>query len=288
MSNTIPPFAPALPSEVELARLLLSQGERQRTGHMYKDCPALDVVAPGRAKACKPCLDRWQANGALARAHQKAYDAAWYAEQARQDLGTPTSIGLVETDDGFSIPKIDAHEAWVPATHREAITNTPKPNRYGGRCVNCNAWVEAGAGALAKDRNGKWAAQHLGACPEIKPAPERKPEAELPAVAEGYYALETKDEARQPVAFYRIEHGAKGGRWEGFVFLSRLIGGQGYVPVKGPQKASLLARIAEDPEGASRLYGRTSGRCGRCNTELSDASSIAEGIGPVCATKAWF
>jgi hypothetical protein len=47
-----------------------------------------------------------------------------------------------------------------------------------------------------------------------------------------------------------------------------------------------LAEIAADPAGMARLYGKRTGICCCCGKELTDADSIAAGIGPVCA-KRW-
>lgn len=48
-----------------------------------------------------------------------------------------------------------------------------------------------------------------------------------------------------------------------------------------------LEAIAEDPEGACRTSGQRFGRCSCCGRELTNAESIALGIGPICREK-WF
>lgn len=50
--------------------------------------------------------------------------------------------------------------------------------------------------------------------------------------------------------------------------------------------AKLLA-IAADPKGEAVRYGQKTGNCACCGRPLSDAASVALGIGPICASK-WF
>lgn len=100
--------------------------------------------------------------------------------------------------------------------------------------------------------------------------------ADAPQVEPGYYATGEPDATR----FYKVDHGT--GRWDGYTFVSQVIGGQPDAPVKGNRAATVLAAIAEDPLEASTRYGREIGRCGVCNRTLTDPESRAAGIGPVC------
>lgn len=52
-----------------------------------------------------------------------------------------------------------------------------------------------------------------------------------------------------------------------------------------PEDAATLLRIAENPAEVAKAYGIRTGICSCCGRELTDPSSIAAGIGPVCATK---
>ncbi len=47
----------------------------------------------------------------------------------------------------------------------------------------------------------------------------------------------------------------------------------------------ILAGILVDPRAATVLYGRELGVCGVCSRTLTDESSRAAGIGPVCASR---
>ena len=51
--------------------------------------------------------------------------------------------------------------------------------------------------------------------------------------------------------------------------------------------AQVLEAIA-DPKGAAIKHGRLTGNCACCGLPLSNAESIARGIGPICATKFGF
>jgi len=52
-----------------------------------------------------------------------------------------------------------------------------------------------------------------------------------------------------------------------------------------PDTLKLLCEIAADPMEAAIKYGRSTGTCCICARELTDAASVAAGIGPVCANK---
>jgi hypothetical protein len=47
-----------------------------------------------------------------------------------------------------------------------------------------------------------------------------------------------------------------------------------------------LRLIEADPEMAAVLHGKASGRCAVCSRDLTDETSIARGVGPVCIQKA--
>lgn len=276
--TTYPPLADGGPTLTNQ----LGQAEKKRSGHIYDDCALYGLPAPkGKAKPCDECVARYRITATEARAHQQAFDAQWRAAQAdpgTRTVGRGTGYEYQVTRDE---PVVDRYEAVVdvpPARQRS--------NKFAGRCSTCGYQVAANAGLLS-GRPGAWVTTHRpGECPEAQPKAPEAPvvTANVPA---GLYALDTEEGAKNAVAFYRVDHGKEGTRWEGFVFLSRLVGGNPDIAIKGGAKASILARLAEDPEGASRRFGRESGRCGRCNTLLTDDASRAEGIGPVCATKGW-
>lgn len=85
-------------------------------------------------------------------------------------------------------------------------------------------------------------------------------------------------------SFFKVDHGK--GRWEGRVFVTRLVGNPGdyrEVRVDYATRSWALATIAADPKKASADFGKQSGHCGVCASALSDPESLARGIGPVCA-----
>lgn len=103
---------------------------------------------------------------------------------------------------------------------------------------------------------------------------------ELPEVPAGRYALRTDG----VVKFYVLDRPTEG-RWAGYVFLKAQASDDKY-PIRNPQaKQEILARIAEDVEGAQRLYGQELGRCYACGRTLTDETSRSLGIGPDCRNK---
>jgi hypothetical protein len=57
----------------------------------------------------------------------------------------------------------------------------------------------------------------------------------------------------------------------------------GTTTIRDEAVLSFLRDFASDPERKAAEYGKMSGHCCFCNTELTDGRSVAVGFGPVCA-----
>lgn len=93
------------------------------------------------------------------------------------------------------------------------------------------------------------------------------------------------------VSFVRIDR-VERGKWDGWVFVKAVIGpneerlgaarpGQNY----SGQWESIIRDIVADVDAAVALYGKTIGRCGVCNRQLTNEESREYGIGPECRAK---
>jgi hypothetical protein len=103
---------------------------------------------------------------------------------------------------------------------------------------------------------------------------------QLPEVPEGHYALDRDG----VVKFYKIDRPNKG-KWAGFTFVN-VQASDDYFPVRGEAAKAVLAEIvAVGPKVAAIRYGHEIGRCSLCNRTLTDETSRAAGLGPVCAEK---
>lgn len=51
-----------------------------------------------------------------------------------------------------------------------------------------------------------------------------------------------------------------------------------------PEAQEKIVAACDDPEGAAIRYGRLYGCCSACGRKLTDPVSVANGIGPICAT----
>jgi len=105
-------------------------------------------------------------------------------------------------------------------------------------------------------------------------------------VLRGHYALDTSDldNFTNDVTFFKVWVGSRGG-WKVMMEVS-----DDEVELTAwPTKREVIARIARDPEGASRLWGHEHSRCGVCSRRLTNDESRALGIGPVCRQRvaAW-
>lgn len=97
--------------------------------------------------------------------------------------------------------------------------------------------------------------------------------------AEGLELTRAPDTGRNPGAIYvnRIEDGE---------YVGKVINGK-FEPVRSTVEEDKLAilRIAENPREAAVRWGKQTGTCSCCGRELTNAASIALGIGPICADK---
>lgn len=110
--------------------------------------------------------------------------------------------------------------------------------------------------------------------PEVSaPAPARV------KIPEGRYAIENDD----GTASFFVYDAPTEGPWAGRTFLKRQAGDVEY-PVKGAEKAKIMAAIGKDPKAAAVRYGQLLGVCGMCNRTLTNPASIEAGIGPICAS----
>lgn len=91
----------------------------------------------------------------------------------------------------------------------------------------------------------------------------------------------------------RIDKPEAPSRWAGYVFVSdgadygeqRKYGRQAPGRRYEGEIVEQLRTIAADPLAAAKEYGRLTGRCCICNRKLEDVTSVANGIGPICAKK---
>lgn len=171
--------------------------------------------------------------------------------------------------------------------------NTIRPNKYAGKCEDCGQRVDAMAGSLTSGPRG-WEVRHANGCPPVAattPIP-RPFTADVPA---GHYAVESAT-GNNDLDFYRVDR-PEDGRWAGYTFVKRVIGGHPDTPVRGREAHSALDRIKNAPryvndgedrygwEAAAIRYGVEIGRCYRCNRSLTDETSRALGIGPDCRSR---
>ena len=143
------------------------------------------------------------------------------------------------------------------------------PSKIGEACTESEARLLANTW-WTKARDA--ARVHYGRTPS---APRTPRELSVPA---GRYAV---DDGK--LGFYKVDRPTEG-RWAGYVFVNQLASDTEY-PVRGERRSLVLETIALNPGAASLRYGREIGACGVCGRTLTDATSRANGIGPICADK---
>jgi hypothetical protein len=117
----------------------------------------------------------------------------------------------------------------------------------------------------------------------------------MPEVPAARYAVYAADGGWD---FYRVDRPAKG-KWAGYTFVKRLFGAPGNFRserLSRAQSASVLEailgaeyadgdRVLSGPEAAAVAFSREHGVCAACLAPLTDAASIAAGLGPVCRAR---
>jgi hypothetical protein len=107
-----------------------------------------------------------------------------------------------------------------------------------------------------------------------------------PTVPAGHYATPSRT-GNNDLDFWAVDVPTDG-KWAGYTFVSRVIGGHEDTRVRGAEARQALDAIAAfGPQDAAKAYGRAIGRCGRCNRHLTDETSRTLGLGPECAQKGW-
>lgn len=101
-------------------------------------------------------------------------------------------------------------------------------------------------------------------------------------VPAGRYAVPSAT-GQNDLDFYRVDRPAEG-KWAGYVFVRRIVGGQGDQRLRASEAADTCARIVRaGVRDSLAAYGHAIGECGVCGRTLTDEQSRAVGIGPVCA-----
>jgi hypothetical protein len=193
----------------------------------------------------------------------------------------------------FNSIKANAAAASTPTPTAPAVRGgNVKPNRYGGKCEKCRSWVEPGAGSFRKGDTA-WIVFHVE-CPETVPAAKAPAVEQSGALKHGTYTVEG-DEGH---ASFRISHQADDANFApGKDIIGVMLGSDnerytsiGFV-VEGRVRLfrknvgvnhwwdNYLTELTADPEAVLEALN-----CRRCNRLLTTPESIADGIGPVCAT----
>jgi hypothetical protein len=109
------------------------------------------------------------------------------------------------------------------------------------------------------------------------------PKAQFKILA-GYYATPSESDG-QDLDFWRVDVPASG-RWTGYVFVNRIIGGQkGALRIPRSTQETAKFRIAKMGLEASALaFAKALDACAHCRLPLTDDASRALGYGLKCAT----
>lgn len=111
-------------------------------------------------------------------------------------------------------------------------------------------------------------------------APATASAAPAVTIPSGHYALRVEG----VVKFYKVNSPTEG-KWAGYTFVDAQASDE-FFPIKNREtKAEILKAISADVKAALVLYGHSLGVCGVCRRTLTDETSRAAGIGPICANR---
>lgn len=102
-------------------------------------------------------------------------------------------------------------------------------------------------------------------------------------VPAGHYAVPSLT-GNNDLDFFRVDRPMEG-KWAGYIFVKRVIGGRPNAPVRGQKAREALVAISKNPEAAALQYATELGRCSKCNRHLTDELSRQLGMGPECRSK---
>ena len=173
--------------------------------------------------------------------------------------------------------------AGLPVGAPETIPSIIRPvrgNRYGGRCGLCKVWIDPEKGRL-ESVAGRWVTYCVGECPVALPV------APLDPITEGMY--------RTPEGvIYKVQVAHHG---SGNLYVKRMFVIEGWeFETHGKRKATFefergaIRKLTSDMKMTleqAKEFGALYGMCCVCGAILTDETSIANGIGPICGSKGW-
>jgi hypothetical protein len=134
------------------------------------------------------------------------------------------------------------------------------------------------------EKNREDTPQHAGQLPSVAPSQVLSVSEHYSEIPAGFYAT-TSRTGNNDLDFWKVDRPTEG-RWAGYVFVSRVIGGRPEQTMRKHEKTQALQAIRQaGPEKAAQKYGQEIGRCYRCNRHLTDETSRSLGIGPDCRSQ---
>jgi hypothetical protein len=187
-----------------------------------------------------------------------------------------------------------------PTPHFRTNPNSRQPqrrtNKFGGKCVNCYGWVEAGQGYLSNaPSGGKWAVEHRDCSADEGVTPMNF------KVPEGRYTIQFEDGSYRTLRVRKQDD--TDDFMPGKVLLSYLSGANNdsdytsFAHVAGSEVKiwkrhrhnheliEAVKVLLDSPDRARESYAERSGCCSRCGRTLTVPTSLHAGLGPECAKK---
>jgi hypothetical protein len=144
------------------------------------------------------------------------------------------------------------------------------------------AVVTAGIDSWSWDQ-ASLAIDKLKTFPRKAKAPSGKGPGGYPEFEDGYYALREED---GNVHFYRLAHqDSPGSTYHGWPTIEAQASDDLHLIKNRDRKIAIINAVNADPQAARLLYADELGHCYVCGRTLTDETSRALGIGPICRGK---
>lgn len=181
----------------------------------------------------------------------------------------------VQHKDGECQERPAAEESRQPAQETPQREEHPAmPNKFGGRCADCDVWVEAGKGVRVNSL-GRWITRHKSG--------ECATDTTVKVTEEGLYRVPGDGILGEGV--FRVRRSERSGRLYAETFTPHTKQGGGARFLYDPTAVYRLEPAHRMTADQAADIGRQLHTCMQCGEHLTDPRSVARGIGPVCAKK---
>lgn len=177
-----------------------------------------------------------------------------------------------------SLKQVEFIESLIDQINDEGFSHQCHENGFGDDVAEFRDWLKDQARfQTSKTKASAWI-DRLKVLKAAHPVVAVQSNVAVPPVPDGRFAIEIDGTLK----FYKVKNG------HSRVFVDVQASDDWHPLTRDETRKRVLASIAADPRAAAIRYGHELGKCGICGRTLTDETSRANGIGPICADKVGF